>query len=256
MKFCLNSRLSPIYLKEAEQIKIAYRDIKSLPRIFEEYPDKEIICNIAEPPTEEILKMLELYTNLKANIILEFPFFPQPHMRKNFRFYTSYPVESLSEARALIDQGVEYLKLGSPLFFMIEKVKSLGIPVRYTPNKSWLSVVPREDGICGQWMRPEDVELYDTIPNSVIEFDQCAISEEEALFRIYKKEKVWPGALNYLVKDLNVNDISNSAILPKVITKRLNCEQKCMGDSICRICPHAFKLIIMTKEKKKRLDKN
>lgn len=254
MKYCLNSRLSPIYLKEADQIKIAYRDIKTLPDIFKQYPDKEIICNIAEPPSEETLQMLRLYSNLKANIILEFPFFPQYKMREGFRFYTSYPVESLSEARALINQGVEYLKVGNPLFFMMNELKSLNIPVRFTPNRSWLSVVPRENGICGQWIRPEDVYLYDIIPEAVIEFDYCHVSEEEALFRIYKHDQNWPGPLNYLISDLNSN-VPNRMILPKVAQTRLNCGQKCMGSSICRVCSHAFQLISLMQERDQIIDK-
>lgn len=249
MKFCLNSRVGSQYLKDADQIKVEYRDFKILTQLLEQYPDKEIIFFLTEIPDEEMMKSLRNYSKIFNNLILAFAYFPLNINCEGLRFYTTYPVESFSEAKALVAYGVEYLKIGCPLFFQMDEVKALNIPIRFTPNQSWLSIVPRENGVCGQWMRPEDVIMYDIIPGSVIEFDLCRVPEEEALFRIYKFEHKWGGPLSYLVHNLN-NDAKNDYIAKDIASARLNCGHKCMTSSTCRICPNAFKLAKMAEDKK------
>ena len=46
MKFCLRNRQIGEYLKKADEIKMEYRDYKSIPDLFEKYPDKPIIVQI------------------------------------------------------------------------------------------------------------------------------------------------------------------------------------------------------------------
>ena len=257
MKFCLNSRLSSQYLQTADQIKVAYRDIDSIPDISAKFPQAEIIVCMSNNPTENDMRLVRQYQKIHPkDLILAFSFFPPAEMREGFRFYATYPVESFSEANALIAQGVDYIRLGSPLAFMIDKVAELKIPVRLVPNQPYLSIVPRENGVCGQWIRPEDLPLYDErLTDAVVEFDFCRLTEEEALYRIYSDEQRWPGPLNYIVQNLNDNAL-NRLLEPGIGLARLNCGHKCQDPTgSCHVCHNAFRLANML-EAKHRVDKN
>ena len=243
MKYCLNSRLSPIYLKKADQIKVRFNDFKSLPQMIEEYSDKEIILSIPNPLGPEETKELRRLNKIAKSLILSFWYFPTFEEREGFRFYTNYPVESFSEAKALINNGSEAIRIGSPLFFKIAEVAALQTQVRLVPNEPWLSVVPRDNGICGQWIRPEDLHYYDELlENAVVEFDNCRIAEEEALYRIYAEEHSFSGSIDYIIH--NIGSEALNRLMPENLgPTRLHCGHRCQNSTpTCRVCPNAFKL--------------
>ena len=255
MKFCLNSRVSSQYLKTADQIKVAYRDFASIPGVIEKYPDTEIIVSLPNPPTDKELEELRNYNKIhQGGLKLAFSFFPLPEHHEGLHFYTSYPVESFSEANALISAGSECIKPSGSIFFQMDRLKKLNTQIRLTPNQPWLSLVPRENGICGQWIRPEDLYLYDSLSDPIVEFDLCRVQEEEALYRIYSEDHKWSGPLSYLVQNLNDNALNR--LLEKGIgITRMNCGHKCQDPTgSCRICPNAFKLANML-EAKNAIDK-
>jgi hypothetical protein len=139
---------------------------------------------------------------------------------------------------------------------MIDKVALLNVQVRLVPNQAYMSVVPRDDnGVLGQWIRPEDVYLYERLHDPIIEFDFCRQPEEEALYRIYSEQHSWPGPLSMIVQGLE--DEALNRMLPKELgEQRLNCGHKCYDPTAsCHICPNAFKLASMLYNKHK-LDKN
>ena len=257
MKFCLGSRVSPQYLKKADQIKVQPRDIKQIYSLLEEYPDKEIVLLVTNPPTrEEVKEFNQIKILSKDKFILAFNFFPLYWHCGDCRWYANYPVESFSEANALIDLRSECIRLGSPLFFQMDKITFLRTKIRLVPNRPYLSVVPRENGICGQWIRPEDLHLYEELlPDAIVEFDSYATTQEEALYRIYAEQGEWPGPLNYLVEGLNT-DALNRLLEPGIGLARLNCGHKCQDPTgSCHVCPNAFKLAKMLEEKH-AIDKN
>lgn len=258
MKFCLGSRVSPQYLKKADQIKVQPRDIKQIYSLLEEYPDKEIVLLVTNPPTEEEVKEFNRIKILSKNkFILAFNFFPSTWHYGDCRWYANYPVESFSEANALIRLRSECIRLGSPLFFQMDRVALLRhTQVRLVPNQAYLSVVPRENGICGQWIRPEDMHLYwDALPDIMVEFDFCQPTEEEALYRIYAEQHNWPGPLSMIVQNLNDNAL-NRLLEPGIGLTRLSCGHKCQDPTgSCHVCPNAFKLAKMLEEKH-AIDKN
>lgn len=247
MKYCLNSQVSFNYLKKADQIKIDPEHFYDIPRLLETFPEKEFIIQFYGPPTPEELHNLNKYKALNSNIILSLPFFPDEELRNLFPYYTSYPVESFSEARALIANESRSIKIAGPLFFQLDNLKTLDTQVRLTPNRSWLSAVPRDNGIKGQWIRPEDIHLYDALPNAIAEFDLCSASEEEALYRIYAEEERWPGGLYFIVPDIN-SPILNRLLPDEIGTSRLNCGQKCMTTQHCRICENSFRIAGMVEQ--------
>lgn len=247
MKFCLDCRLSPQYLKKADQIKIQPRDKNYIYNLIEEYPNKELVLVVAETPSlDEVAEWQKLNKLTQGNLILAFTYFPFPEQYGACRWYPTYPVESFSEANALIEQGAEYLRLGSPLAYMIDRVAGLNVKIRLTPNQPYLSVVPRKDGVCGQWIRPEDLKLYDNaLDEAIVEFDFCRVSEEEALYRIYAEQHEWPGPMSMIIQSLEIDAMNR--LMPKDLgERRLNCGHKCQEPgSICRVCPNAFKLANM-----------
>lgn len=121
------------------------------------------------------------------------------------------------------------MRLGAPLFFQMDAVKKIGIPVRAVPNLAYLSDLPYGDGICGTWIRPEDMETYEPYIE-VIEFEGCSIQQEQALYRIYMEEHEWPGYLDTLLTNFHQENVSNRLIHGDLAKSRLNCGQRCTKD--------------------------
>lgn len=234
MKFCLNSRVSFKYLKLADEIKVEQRDIKSIPSLIEKFPQAKIILNLDEIE-EELLTPLKKY-----KIILSIDEMPNDFIKDNFQFYINQPVHNLNELNELIENKSTAIKLSVPLFFHINELKNIKTQIRLTPNINWLE---DGEGPCGQWIRPEDLHLYECLYDPIVEFDEIdSVLAEEALFRIYSNDKHWSGPISFIVEDLD-SDACN-LLMPKNIGEmRLNCKQKCQDPKgRCNFCYNALKL--------------
>jgi hypothetical protein len=151
------------------------------------------------------------------------------------KFYFGYPISSFYDLRAAVACGVCYVRLDAPIFFQLDKVKELGVPVRVVPNVAYLDFIPREDGVCGTWIRPEDLDDYAEYIE-VIEFEDCDNHKEQALYRIYIEQKAWPGELNDIISNLNYKG-TNRMIPPHTFgIKRAVCGQRCQETGRCKIC--------------------
>ena len=102
------------------------------------------------------------------------------------KFYCGFPITTYHELRWWIARGVEYVRLGAPLFFDLPNVvRIIGkTPIRAVANVAWYDSDPCDDPKVGTWIRPEDVKLYENYI-SVIEFEDCDNKKEQALYRIY-----------------------------------------------------------------------
>ena len=89
---------------------------------------------------------------------------------------------------ALKELGACYIKLDAPLFFNLPKVKKIGIPIRAVPNVAYDDNIDRIDGVCGTWIRPEDIDAYGQYIDTV-EFGDCDQKKEQAMYRIYAEDK-------------------------------------------------------------------
>lgn len=241
IKFCLDSRVSSKYRKKAQELYIEYRDFKSIPNYLEE--DYENITLIIDAPvqlTVEQLGELKRYTRHKENIILALHSYNQlTEDYEGLKWYLMVPCNSFMEAKALQDAGAEYIVLGETLFFDITRLKDYGIKnVRIMVNQASHSPVPRKNGICGPWIRPEDLAMYDIFDQTIIEFPGCMPSKEEALYRIYAEEHRWAGELDYIIDNINVKT-PNRMLPSEFTTHRLNCRQRC---NTCHICPNLIRL--------------
>ena len=125
------------------------------------------------------------------------------------------------------------------------------IELRAVVNKCYNSFLPRENGICGTYIRPEDIDVYSAYIDH-FEFDtNNSIKKEYALYKIYVRDKEWKGNLNILLTNLNANvDNRGFELIPNdeddekaFAHRRMTCGQKCQNISPCNFCSNTFQLI-------------
>lgn len=153
---------------------------------------------------------------------------------RNLKFYHNYPVTTFYDLHALKNLGAEYALIDSPLVQDIMRAADVGIKLRVVPNVAYYAYIPREDGVCGSWIRPEDLYLYEPFIN-VIEFEDCDIKKEQALYRIYMEQKAWSGDLKMIITNLNYPGV-NRMIPHDLAAKKMTCGQRCLTGSHCRLC--------------------
>lgn len=242
MKYCLSSRQEAAYLSKADEIKVEFRDKDSIPDLIEKYPGKTIILECFSNSVIDWKEIKKWNILARENFIMCVGSIANAKECKenNIKFYMGYPVKTYYELNALKDFGVCYVRLGEPLFFEMDNVKKFDIPIRAIPNVAYVDGLPREDGVCGTWIRPEDLDAYESYI-SVCEFEDADLKKEQAMFRIYAEQKNWPGDLSMIITNLNHIGV-NRMILPDIVEKRLNCGQRCQSRSNCKLCYRALSL--------------
>lgn len=236
MKYCLSSRQTPEYLRQADEIRVQSRDYKQIYDLFDNYPNATIILNYM-PDSEKYEKTVrELFALGQNRLILSlFNFEHLQFAQENeIRFMFSQPIQTLETLRTVKKLGACYAILDNYLMHNLHQAKIVGIPLRAIPNIAFLDNFSREDGVIGNWIRPENLDDY-SIYIDAIEFGHQPQKREQALFRIYSKEKAWEGDLGILVQDLNyIGD--NSKLDPEQTKIRMNCGHKCATRQGCNIC--------------------
>ena len=241
MKVCLDARLSPEYLKQADEIKVQQRDASIVMDLIEKYPKATIVLQMPEKAEESDWKNIrDWYILSRHQFILCLGHIDdiQKAVELNIPCFYGYPIETFASLRAFMRLGVSYVRLGPPLVFQLDKVMSVlgesGPKIRGIANVAYMDRLPHEDGISGAWIRPEDLDKYDPYFYS-IEFDGVPVNKEEALFRIYIKEKAWAGPLSMLIEGLT-SPAANRMISSSITEKRLNCGQRCEESGRCHNC--------------------
>lgn len=157
------------------------------------------------------------------------------------KWYWPYPITSFYELQQIIKLHPSYVFLGAPLTFDLRAVKKIVGPeckIRMIANNAipqYLLTQEDDVGIYGSWVRPEDVEAYSEYIDCLeFEVDYGEYRKEEILLDTYKAG-VWPGNLNLLLNNFNV-DVDNRIIPEELITARMNCGMKCMRGGSCKMC--------------------
>lgn len=241
MKYSLSSRQSKKYLALADEILVEARDYRQISDLFIEYPDTMIILQIENVNLNEpdYMKVVEEYGKSSENFccciynLREANWFKE----RGIKFYYGYPINSYYDMRGLIHMGVEYIKIIAPLTFCMKELSTIDMKFRMVPNVAYDSYILRENGICGQWIRPEDVSYYDN-GIYVFDFEDATLDKERTLYDIYTSG-VWNGNLNLLLTNLNIN-ADNRALPDDIGETRANCGQRCMERGICHFCETAF----------------
>lgn len=234
MKYCLSSRQTPTYLNLCDEIRVSSRDIEQLFDFLDTYPNKTFIYNLENLLTaRDTLKKLAKLNQNRITLALynldDIPFCQE----YNYSYYYIRPCKSLSQAQALKNLGVNQLLIDEPLTHMLHEIKLIGLPIRAIPVYAYLDPIPRDDGVCGNWFRPEDQEAY-SVYIDTIEFGYQPEKREQALFRIYAQQKEWAGELGRIVSDLNYIGL-NRMLNPEYTLKRMNCGMICAQNK-CSIC--------------------
>lgn len=213
-----------------------YEDRERIVDYIEELSDKMIILEIPYDVTAINWQLYKAYAN-KVNFALCIHNLQLAKECKenNIPFYWAYPITSYYELRGIIALEPCYIILGAPLSFDLPKIKAMtSIPIRMCPNLAYDAYIPRENGICGQWIRPEDIAVYEAYVDT-FEFIADELKREQVLFHVYKDNGAWPGNLNLLLTNFGVN-VDNRALPEEIGEIRSKCGQRCMLNGTCHFC--------------------
>ena len=241
MKYCISGRQALSVLKKADEIKMKYQDINKILDFITDIPDKTIILEVPREEMDLPWATLEMYSEkLDFVLCIQNLFLAEECKKHNIKFYWYYPITTYYELQGVLALGPSQVLLGAPLTFDLPTVKGItDLPLRMVVNQPYEPYMPREDGICGQWVRPEDTEIYAEYITS-FEFAEADLQAERAYLHIYKDNKVWPGNLNLLFKNFGVN-VDNRGLFDDIGVRRTYCRQRCMSGSGCRYCKTAIK---------------
>ena len=243
MKYCVSARQSKPVLAVADEIKLEYRDYKALIDYVEDYPDKDIIVVIPKD-TEIDWQTLSAYDE-RTHIVLAMEELKISNIKLcqeyKLDFYWNYPATTWYEVTGLLDLGVSQILIGGDLIFDVKRLQErVSIPIRAAVNLAFYGYIPRRDGICGEYIRPEDLHLYEGVITTV-EFKADSLNQEATLMKVYK-EGVWNGNLNLLITNLNFN-VDNRGIADDFGVIRSTCGRRCMRRTDgCHFCQGAFSL--------------
>lgn len=241
MKYCLSGRQPLSALRQADEIKMKYQDRERAIDYIKDMPNKTIIIDIPKDVGEIEWKLLDAY-NQEGNLIL--CLYDLKHISEclehKVKYYWAYPITSYYELQGLLPLYPCYLYLGAPLSFDLMKIKSMtNIDIRLCPNIAYGNYIPRRDGVCGHWIRPEDVKYYEPYVTA-LEFIAEDLEKERTLLHIYKDNQNWPGNLNLLLTNFGVN-VDNRALPDELGPMRISCGQRCMINKTCHYCENAIK---------------
>lgn len=237
MRFCLSSKQNDEYLSKCQEIKIPYQHRAMILDLLEKYPDMIYIIDMKGYNgiiDWEELKNYNIMTRNNTIIALNNLVDADECKKQKISFYWNFPVNSFYELQGLKNIGACYALIDAPLTHNIAEAAQIGIELRVVPNVAYYAFLPREEGVCGSWIRPEDLDLYEPYV-AAIEFEDCDTKKEQALFRIYAEQKQWPGDLGMIITNLNYPGVNR--MIPRVLTeKRMTCNQRCMYNSNCKLC--------------------
>ena len=240
-------------MRKADEIKLLYKDKGRLRDMLTDPMgsewDQDIIIYI---PMNEIVDWGEM-NNYKDvfNLVFAVENTRDIQMVKDQGYkdvYWAYPVSTFYELRGLLDLGVTQVLLDAPLYFDLPTVKEIcgeDVSIRLIANKCFNNYMEHEDGICGTYIRPEDVDKYEEYVDH-IEFAADDLRQERTLLHIYR-EQYWPGNLNLLLTNLKYN-VDNRGFPADFADKRIKCAHRCQRTGLCHYCITQMKYINTVQE--------
>lgn len=243
MKVCLRHNQEEQYLQKADQVEVKWAYIDQLLDLVEKYPDKDFVI---DAPKGKPMDWKSIAT-CKAGLHQGHTFYIRLHdlnplltlrwMEKyDFKFFYSEPAKTYYELYNLKKLGVSYAYIDAPIFFDLNEVKKIDIPLRLVPNRAYIQGhIPQMSGLHGTWVRPEKLDIYE-LYFDVCEFENDGPTQERAFYRIYFEDKSWPNDMNSLIFGLNTN-IDDRLVYEGLDEMRLNCKQVCETPKpYCQMC--------------------
>lgn len=241
MKYMISCRQTIEYLrKNATEIKVDYKDKARLTDFLAEgewITDIDIDIIIPREIKDFDFDFFDRYNEV-FNLVFSAEDTELLKVLKGhgYKIYWAYPVSSFWELRSLLRLGVDEVLIEAPLFFDLAKVKQLcgkKVDIRVNAICADNPRLSHENGICGPFIRPEDVNTYKKYVQH-IEFGEQDLAAERALVRVYTS-RIWPGNLNLLLQNFNYN-VDNRGIPSTFAQTRLHCGQRCQKDNSCHYC--------------------
>lgn len=257
MKYCMSGRQPLSVLKKCDEVKVAYEDRDKIIDYLDSLSEKTIILEIPSNISEELdWKILQVYAEkVRFILCLHNLNFVADCKAHNIDFYWSYPITNYYELKGVIDLNPCYIFLGAPLSFDLPRVKKItNIPIRLCPNVAYDNYIPRKNGLLGSWIRPEDFQVYDQYVDTY-EFLFNDLKHEQTLFHVYAENQNWPGNLNLLLTNFNIN-IDNRAVPEEIGKARSECGQRCLSGSRCRLCERCVEFATTIHKKRKDNEEN
>lgn len=261
MRYCVGGRQPFSVIKKADEIKFKYNDKDRIFDLIEKFPEKTIILDV--PGDESEWKIWQMYDEKFAEFYIALHDLSRVNEFNNagIKWYWPYPITTYYELDMIINLHPSYIMIGPPLSFDLNQVTThlydsdnniKQIPLRMVVNMAHPPYLPSNNtnGICGQWVRPEDTNLYST-KVQCFEFDGVDEKQEETLLHIYKENKEWPGNLNLLIQKLEFN-VDNRAIPKEFGERRMNCGQRCWRTGTCKLCVRALQFTDQLRKQKIR----
>lgn len=261
MRYCVSGRQPYSVIKKADEIKFQYNDRDRILDLVERFPDKTIILDV--PGAEENWELWKMYHEkfFEFHVALHDLNRVEEFNKENVNWYWPYPITSYYELDMIVNLHPSYIMIGPPLSFDLDQVNlhlydpcddTKQIPLRLVANVAHPNYLPTNGmhGICGQWVRPEDTQLYST-RIQCLEFENVDLKQEETMLHIYKENRAWPGNLNLLIQKLNFN-VDNRAIPEELGEKRMTCGQRCWRTGSCQLCVRAFAFAEEIRKEKER----
>lgn len=242
MKYCLNSNVSDIYLRRADQI-FCVPDGPALSDLLEKYTQATIFV----PALDETWSVLSAYKDLFPNRIkiatYDIPMI-QEAIKQGFAVYYTPAVKDYMALHALETMGCSEILIDGPLFFDLPQVrKSTKMIIHTCPNLSLYNHLPYQNPIHGTWMRPEDVPLYEPYID-VLEPQGVTPSAQGTAYKIYAIDAHWNGDIANIILDFNKDNkiVPNYNIISDLAERRVNCKQSCERLGSCTLCDRGFTL--------------
>ena len=245
MRYCVSARQSTPILQLADEIMMEHKDRN----LFFDYEDKNLLNKdiIIHIPTDEEIDwdMLKIMKNKMKSVTLCFDSIMKftAAREQGFDYYWHFPAVNYYDINGLLELGVSQIFLDGFLTFDLKNITKMvhDVKLRMVCNSAYASYIWHRNGIRGSYVRPEDIPVYEPYIYAM-EFSSDTLTQEATTLKIYKEDKAWPGNLNLLIKNLNI-DIDNRAIPEDFAKARICCKQKCQSGIQCNLCESIFNYV-------------
>lgn len=240
-----------------EQIMIKYHPSKNLIPYLQEHKNQRIIFDIQD--AQKFLKesgLLYLQTLKQdekdpGNWVVRFPSLFDPKTigaediekvkEAGIPFFFKTYIDRWDMLWGLLDMGVSDIYIVNELGFDLQTVHNLcakyNCKVRVFPNIAQSSWYTTPD-LKKFFIRPEDIDEYKDVVD-VFEFfeetEEENINLGEVLYNIYANQKIWYGKLKEIILNFD-GDLDGRYTHPIWVTRRINCNKKCLKGSKCDMC--------------------
>ena len=218
-------------LEKVNEIIVPFNKMHTLLELVEKFPTKDFVMDLPKGLALDYRSVAMCAERLrKGTLYVRIhdlnPFTSIAKCKEhNLKFFWAGAAKNFYELYGLKKLGVSYVYVEAPLFFQMDEVKKVGIPLRLIPNKCYSADIPRDNGLHGCWVRPEKLDLYEPYA-SILEFYSDGPTQEMAFYRIYCKDKKWEGDMGLLYWGFNLH-MDNQLVYEGLDEMRLNCGQKC-----------------------------